>query len=274
MTIWQAILLGIIQGATEFLPVSSSGHLVLLPWLFGWHEIGESNLAFDALVHWGTLAAVVTFFWRDIVRVVAAVWDGLRRRQPLGTPEARLGWFIAAGSIPAALAGFLLEDWFAARFGDPRSVAVLLFGTAGLLFVAERAGRGMRTVEQMGWLDALVIGLAQALAILPGISRSGATIAAGLKRGLERAEAARFSFLLGIPAILGAGAWQMVQLLQTGSFSEQAGVLAAGFVAAAVVGYLAIYSFLAYLRSRTLDLFAAYCALLGAISLVVYVARG
>lgn len=273
MTILQSLILGIIQGATEFLPVSSSGHLVLVPWLLGWQEAGESNLAFDVLVHWGTLVAVFGYFWRDIWRIAAAVWDGVRYRNFMGSPDARMGWFILVGSIPAALAGFLLEDWFEEIFGNPLAAATLLFATAGLLFFAERTGRRDRKLDAMRWGDAILIGCAQTLAILPGISRSGATIAAGLGRGIERAEAARYSFLLGVPVILGAGAVQLLKLFQAGGLAGQIGVLLAGFISAAVVGYLAIHTLLLYVRRRPLYPFALYCLLFGVFSLVMHVAR-
>ncbi len=273
MTPLQALVLGILQGATEFLPVSSSGHLVLVPWLLNWHGVGESELAFDALVHWGTLLAVLAYFRRELWQIVWAVLDGIRRREPLGTIDARMGWYILVGSIPAALFGLLLEDWFEELFGRPDAAALLLFATAGLLFFAERYGAKKRELETMRWVDAILIGVAQALAILPGISRSGATIAAALKQGFKRADAARYSFLLGVPAVLGAGAIQLLKLLDAGDLSGQIDTLMIGFVSAALVGYLAIHSLLLFVRRRPLYLFSLYCVVLGASSLVVYVLR-
>jgi undecaprenyl-diphosphatase len=273
MTPLQALVLGILQGATEFLPVSSSGHLVLVPWLLNWHGVGESELAFDALVHWGTLSAVLAYFGRDLWQIVCAVWDGVRRRNPLGTLNARLGWYILVGSIPAALFGLLLEDWFEELFGRPDAAAILLFATAGLLFLSERYGTKNRELDSMRWLDAILIGLAQALAILPGISRSGATIAAALKQGLGRADAARYSFLLGVPAVLGAGGIQLIKLLEAGDLTGQIDTLLIGFLSAALVGYLSIHSLLLFVRRRPLYLFSLYCVALGASSLVIYVAR-
>lgn len=273
MTWFEAIVLGIIQGATEFLPISSSGHLVLVPWLLHWQPAGQSNLAFDTLLHLGTLVAVVGYFWRDLIRILLAVVVGLRDRRPLGTPEARLGWFILAGSIPAALVGFLLEDWFDRVFGNPVAAASALFVTAALLFAAERIGRHRRDLATMGWWDAIWIGCAQALAIFPGISRSGATISTGLGRGLERAEATRYSFMLGVPAVAGAGVWQLAKLLTAGGAGIAPGILAAGFASAALIGFLAIHALLVFIRRRRLYLFSAYCALLGAISLLAYVVR-
>ena len=287
MTDIQALILGIVQGATEFLPISSSGHLVLVPWILDWHGVGESNMAFDVLVHLGTLAAVFGYFWRDFKRMIGAAWSGIQTRDPMGTADSRLAWFILGGSIPAGLVGLALEDWFEGLFGNPAAVAVLLFGTAGLLFLAERVrahgdaspapDRGsntLGTLNRMKWADALWIGAAQALAILPGISRSGATIAAGLLRGFDRASAARFSFLLGTPAIIGAAALQLLDLLQAGALESQIKVLLIGFASAAVVGYLAIHALLLHVRQRSLNVFAVYCALFGAVSLIIYVIRG
>jgi undecaprenyl-diphosphatase len=285
----QALILGIVQGATEFLPISSSGHLVLVPWILDWHGVGESNMAFDVLVHLGTLAAVFGYFRRDFKRMIGAAWSGIQARDPMGDPDSRLAWFILGGSIPAGLAGLALEDWFEGLFGNPAAVAVLLFGTAGLLCLAERvrahgdASRArahdrrlntLDTLNRMKWADALWIGAAQAMAILPGISRSGATIAAGLVRGFDRASAARFSFLLGTPAIIGAAALQLLDLLQAGALESQIKVLLIGFASAAVVGYLAIHALLLYVRQRSLNIFAVYCALFGAVSLIIYVVRG
>ncbi len=274
MTIIQALILGIVQGATEFLPISSSGHLVLVPWLLNWNSGDSHSLAFDTLLHWGTLVAVLIYFWRDLWQILLAVLDGFRNRHPMETPSARLGWFIVVGSVPAALVGLVLEDWFELVFGKPLAAAVLLFGTAGLLLLAERPRAGGRALGCMAWRDALVIGLAQALAVLPGISRSGATISAGLWRGFERAEAARYSFLLSVPAVLGAGVMQLYRLLQSGGLPGQSAALLAGFASAAAVGYLAIHTLLLMVRRRPLGLFAAYCILFGAFSVAVYVARG
>jgi undecaprenyl-diphosphatase len=270
----EAVILGVIQGATEFLPISSSGHLVLVPWLLQWQPAGQSNLAFDTLLHLGTLVAVVGYFWRDLLHILLAVVSGIRSRQPLGTPEARLGWFILAGSVPAALAGFLLEDWFDRVFGNPAAAAGALFVTAALLFLAEQIGRPQRVLATMSWSDAIWIGCAQAVAIFPGISRSGATISTGLGRGLERSDATRYSFMLGVPAIAGAGAWQLAKLLTSDASGVAPGILAAGFVSAAVIGFLAIHALLLFIRRRRLYLFSIYCILLGTISLLTYVVRG
>jgi undecaprenyl-diphosphatase len=265
MDILQAILLGLVQGITEFIPVSSSGHLVLVPWLLGWPEPG---LVFDTFVHWGTLLAVLAYFWRDWLALITAWLRGLVRwdwRDPL----ARLMWLLIVGSIPAALIGFLLEDFFESLFGEPVWVSVFLLVTAGLLALSERLGSRRREIQDLRWIDSLVIGLGQAAAIAPGISRSGATIATGLFRGLERPAAARFSFLLSTPIILGAGLFQLMDLVSAPDPLAQVPALAAGFLAAAISGYVCIWALLRYLQRGRLYPFALYCAYLGVCCLLV-----
>ena len=283
MNLFQAFFLGILQGATEFLPVSSSGHLVLVPWLLGWASPG---LAFDAVVHWGTALAVVAYFWRDWVSLVRAALLSLRaltlrrlRTEPSlepsqGSQDARLAWLILLGTVPAALIGWLLEDFFEHMFGRPAAAAVFLLVTAGILTASERFGRRERDLDTLTWPDALLVGLAQALAIFPGISRSGSTIAAGLARGLRREPAARFSFLLATPVILGAGLLKVVDLAQMGGLAAQVPSLAVGFAAAGVVGFGCIHFLLRYLQRRRLYPFAVYCAIAGAACLIVAVLRG
>ena len=294
MNILQALLLGILQGATEFLPVSSSGHLVLVPWLLGWAAPG---LAFDAVVHWGTALAVVAYFWRDWVSLVVAVVRSLREltlrrsrpsvaagRSPTGesasdssvtaqpsqgSPDARLAWLILLGTVPAAVIGWLLEDFFEGMFARPVAASAFLLVTAALLTTSERLGRRTRDLDTLAWPDALLVGLAQALAIFPGISRSGATIAAGLGRGLRREPAARFSFLLATPIILGAGLFKVVDLAQVGNLAAQVPTLFAGFVTSGVVGFCCIHFLLRYLQRRRLYPFAVYCAAAGVACLIV-----
>jgi undecaprenyl-diphosphatase len=265
MGIIQAIILGLLQGATEFIPVSSSGHLVLVPWLLGWDSPG---LVFDTVVHWGTLVAVLAYFWRDWLDLIGAWLRGLFRwdwRDPL----ARLAWLLVLGSIPAAVLGFLFEDFFESLFGKPAWVAVFMLVTAALLTLGERLGKRRRTVADLGWLDALAIGLAQASAIAPGISRSGATISAGLFHGLERDAAARVSFLLATPIIFGAGLFKMMDLRSMADPAGQIPALVAGFLAAALAGYVCIWVLLRYLRRGSLYPFAVYCVCAGVFFLVV-----
>jgi undecaprenyl-diphosphatase len=181
----------------------------------------------------------------------------------MGSTDSRLGWYIAVGSIPAAAAGLLFEDWFEAVFGNPTAAAFFLLVTAGLLVMAERLLTAKKGLADMSWGDAIVIGLFQMLALLPGISRSGSTITAGIWRGLDRATAARYSFLLGVPAILGAGLLAAVDIVGSGDVLTSWPIYAATFLAAALTGYACIYFLLTWLKSHSLYLFAAYCAVLG-----------
>ncbi len=271
MSILEAIILGIVQGATEFLPISSSGHLVLVPFLF---NLTEPGLAMIAIVHEGTLLAVLAYFWQDVWGIVKGVLDGLRRRQPLATAESRLGWFIVLGSIPAAVAGLLLESFFEEVFGAPAVAAGFLLVTAVLLIIGERMMSGKKALAQLTWLDALIVGFFQMMALFPGISRSGSTITAGLIRGFDRATAARFSFLLGIPAILGAGLLAVFDIVQAGNLASQWPTMLAGFAAAAVSGYACIHFLLTWLKQRSLYIFVVYVILFSAVSLLIIALRG
>lgn len=265
MNIIQAIVLGIVQGATEFLPISSSAHLVLVPWLLGWAPPG---LTFDTIVHWGTLAAVVLYFTRDLWTIIRDWALGTLRLRP-ATPFTRLGWLIILGTIPAMLMGILGEKAVESLFAAPAWAAGFLLITAGILLLSEHLGRQIKDSEMMSWWEALLIGLAQGLALAPGISRSGATIAMGLLLGLRRPSAARFSFLLSVPIIFGAGLLQLLDFIQMPTASESAGLLVAGFLAAAVSGLAAIHFLLAFIRRRRLYPFAAYCAVLGVFGLLI-----
>jgi undecaprenyl-diphosphatase len=274
MTILQAILLGIVQGATEFLPISSSGHLVLVPWLLHWELQPAAAMAFDVLVHWGTLLAVVVYFWKDLVGLVSAAVRGLIQRRPFADPQARLAWLLLVASLPAALLGVLLKDIVEAAFARPMAVCFALLITAIILLLGERLGNRQRDMQALRILDALWIGLGQAVALFPGISRSGATISTGLTRGLRRPEAARFSFLMAVPVMLGAGSLALLDLLSSPDALQYIPPLLGGFLAAAVVGYLAIRWLLSYLARRPLHVFAAYCALVGLAGLIVGFIRG
>lgn len=247
---------------TEFVPISSSGHLVLVPWWFGWDVPG---IVFDTTLHLGTIAAVIVYFHADLWRI-AGRWS---RSLVTGDfdADARLGWWLILGTLPAVVAGLLWEDFFERMFASPMSVAALLVVTGLLLSVSERLTEQERTLGNLHWLDALVIGLAQALAIFPGISRSGATISAGLWRGLQRAQAARFSFLLSVPIIVGTGLKQLLYLFFEPAPTGYAVPLFVGFCAAAFSGYLSIRLLLRYLQRGKLYPFAVYCWAVGAISL-------
>ena len=244
MNLFQALLLGILQGATEFLPVSSSGHLVLVPWLLGWEE--PPSLAFDTVVHLGTAVAVLVYFWRDWFDLLQSILYAVRQKS-LADTKTRLILWIIIGTIPAALLGYTLEDFFEGMFSKPIAVAGFLLVTATFLAIAERLGQREKELDQMTWFDALAIGCGQAMAILPGISRSGATMAAGLARNLKQASAARFSFLLATPIILGGGGLQLLDLVETGNLTAQIPLLIVGFLAAGLTGLGCIHFLMRYL---------------------------
>ena len=271
MSLLHALILGIVQGLTEYIPVSSSAHLVLVPWLLGWPD---SPFTFYVLVQWGTLVGVFVYFWRDLWDIARGVVVGLVQRQPLTTAPARMGWYIIVGTLPAVIIGLLFKDIFEASFSAPVASAVQLLVTAAILAAAERLGRRERTTGDFGWLDALIVGCWQATAILPGISRSGATIGGAMLRGFDRPAAARFSFLLSVPALLGAGILAIGDLLKAGTPGVELPALAVGFAAAAISGYLCIRWLLGYLQRRSLTVFAVYCVLFGILNLAIAWIRG
>lgn len=273
MSLIQALILGLLQGLTEFIPVSSSAHLVLVPWFFGWAPPDPAfALPFDTVLHLGTLAAIVGVFWRDFA-ALAAAWLRSIRQRSLGVPGSRPAWALIVGTIPAAALGFLAADFFEALFAVPGWAAAFLIVTGLLLIAGERWISRSRSVEELGAHHAHFIGLFQSLAIAPGISRSGATISAGRFLGLQRAEAARFSFLLATPAIAGAGALQVSRLASSGLLGQNLGLLVVGFFTALVSGYVIIRFLLSYLQRHSLLPFAAYCLGLGFLSLVAWFIR-
>ncbi len=269
MALWQAFVLGLVQGLTEFLPISSSGHLVLVPHLLGWHITQPAGFIFDVLVQLGTLLAVLAYFRDDLLAVAQGWWRGLRQRRVWATPESRLGWYLILATLPAGVAGLLFKDLVESAFAAPRAVGGFLLGTAILLLLAEQTGRRQRPLESLTAADALFIGSAQVLALFPGISRSGATIAAGMARHLKRPAAARFSFLMAVPIMLGAGAVAVRDLLQVPHVGQWLPPLAVGFFTSAVSGYLAIRWLLGYLIRHGLLPFALYCAVAGMLLLLV-----
>jgi len=262
VSILQSLVWGIVQGLTEFIPVSSSGHLVLLPWLLGWPT---PDLTFDVVVHLGTLLALLAYYRREVRALLKGL---LRLLRPGGIhdPWARLALLLALSAVPAALSGYLLNDRIEAAFGNPQAASLMLLGTALLLWAAERLPHGERRLSDLHWGDALVIGLAQCIALMPGISRSGTTIAAGLFRRLERPDAARFAFLMALPVVLGANAYELVQLPSNPQGVAWATLLA-GFFAAAFAGYLALVFLIRHLSRRGLTPFAIYCLAFGALTL-------
>ncbi len=263
MTDLQVIILAIVQGLTEFLPISSSGHLVLVPVLFGWADQG---LVFDVTVHFGSLVAVLVFFRRDILGLLqggAQVLGG-----SVGTTEARMALGIALATIPAALAGLLLVDWIEANLRSPLVIVYTLSAYAVLMALADRLGRRDRQMSGIRVQDAVLIGVAQALALVPGTSRSGITITAARALGFKREEAARFSFLLAVPVILLASLYSLLGLLQTDA-AVAWGQLATGVVVSAIVAYLSIEFFMRFVSRIGLLPFAVYRLFLAAVILYV-----
>ncbi len=260
----QAIALGVLQGLTEFLPISSSGHLVLGQIALG---LREPQLLFDILLHIGTLAAVLYFYGKDAWRILRAWLLALigRGDDPV---SARTGWLILLGTVPAALVGVLFEDFIESAFGSPRAVSFALIATGALLFFTRSVSPGSRGEEKMTWQDALLIGVFQAFAILPGISRSGSTIACALFLQIERAQAARFSFLLSIPAIWGAFVLKARHLVQISSPDLLPFLI--GMVAAAGAGVLALAWLVRLVRGGNLRGFAYYCWAVGIAGAVLF----
>ena len=247
------------QGITEFAPISSSAHLVLVPDLMGWPQ---PDLSFDVMLHLGTLVAVFCFFRVEIFKLSRAFLNGFKEKAARKKVEYHLAWLIIIGTIPAVVMSLLFEDFFENLFSKPKYVAVLLIITGIILWLSERFSRKTRVLEDMKLFDTLIIGLAQGCAIAPGISRSGATIAAGLFRGVNRDSAARFSFLLAIPIILGAVVVQVGDFINLCKNQEYI-CLIGGFLAAVISGYLCIKYLLNYLKKGKLTIFAYYCWIVG-----------
>ncbi|MEP7059547.1 MAG: undecaprenyl-diphosphatase UppP [Actinomycetota bacterium] len=270
MSILHAIILGIVQGATEFAPVSSSGHLILVPWLFNWQELLSDptlNKTFDVALHMGTLLGALIYFRSDVVKYAKAFGSSVAHRR-IGSPEERLAWALVIGTIPGALFGALFESLIEKHLGEPWMIAVMLAVFGVLLYVVDRKMRSDRNVEDIGPKDGLGVGLAQALALQPGVSRSGITMTAARLLGLDREAAARFSFLLAMPIIAGAGVLKAFDLAQTGLGGNGA-AFAWGFVSSAVSGFIVIWGLLAYLRKHTFKAFMIYRLLIAAIVLGV-----
>lgn len=269
MDVLSAALLGVVQGLTEFLPVSSSGHLILARAFFGW-DSGRFGLPFDVACHVGTLLAVVVYFRADVARLVAAAPGALSGRD--GEWE-RLGRLILAGTIPIVIVGGLFADVIETRLRSPLVVAVTLaLGAVGLL-IAERIGRKSREARELGYGEALLIGVAQASALAPGISRSGATLTVAMLLDVQRASAARFVFLMSLPAIIAAAAKEALEVAEVGMAGISVTLLLVGLVTSAIVGYLTVKFFVKYLASHSLAVFAYYRFALAAITVVWLLTR-
>jgi undecaprenyl-diphosphatase len=273
--IFKAIVLGAVQGLTEFLPVSSTAHLIIVEDLLGIDD-ERYGLAFDASLHMGTLAAVLAYFARQWIRLARAGFHAAWRRS-FDDPEGRLAWLIVLGTIPAAVIGFLLEDKIEEWLRSPWLIASMLIAFSGVFVIAEKYGTRDRGIERLGVADTLIIGFAQAVALVPGVSRSGATISAGLLRGYERSGAATFAFLLSAPVIAGAGLRASVGAI--GDFvdgtlgREEAVFFATAVVTAAIVGYFAIAFLLRYLSTNSLIPFVWYRVTLGLVIFAVLIVQ-
>lgn len=267
MTIISSIILGIIQGLTEFLPISSSGHLQLIHDLFNWQT--ADNLAFDVFLHWGTLVALVIFFYKDIIRYLKAFLKSFVGWNLKADLDQRLSWLILISMIPAVIAGLFLNDIIDQLFRNILSVAFFLIFVGIIFLLVEKYGVKNKRLAGLAWSHALLLGIAQAVALIPGVSRSGATISTGLALNLNREEAARFSFLMSIPIVFAAGvkkAWDIRDLALSGN---QVIIYLLGFLSAIFVGYLTVKFLLNYLKNHSLNIFAYYRIILG-IAVLIY----
>lgn len=273
LDILSAIVLGAVQGISEFLPISSSGHLVLVPALLGI----ETGLAFDTILHIGTLVAIFTFFWKDIINMIKGfilsiidLTEGVDifKRELHRVPEKRFAWLIIVGTIPTGIMGILLKDAIETIFRGTLFVGIFLLVTAAVLYYSERHSSGQITQKDMSFKQALIVGICQGLAVFPGISRSGSTIASGLCLGLNREYAARYSFLLSIPAVIGAG---LIQIKDIATLDASVSVLLAGFISSVIFGYLSIKLLMKMIKGWSLDIFAYYCTIIGIITIILSV---
>lgn len=270
MGIFEAILLGIIQGLTEFLPISSSAHLRIASELMG---IGDAGAAFTAITQIGTEAAVIVFFWRDIVRIIGRWFKSLTGKIDRKDPDALMGWWIILGTIPIVVLGLLFQDQIEGTLRSLWFVAIMLIVFGILLGIADRIGRKQRPLDQLTWKHGLGFGFAQALALIPGVSRSGGTITAGLLMGYTREAAARYSFLLAIPAVFGSGFYQLFKALKAPADSTPMGLTIIATIVAFVIALFVIGLFMQYISKRSFMPFVVYRVLLG-IAIIVLLSTG
>ena len=263
MTLLHAFLLGIVQGLTEFIPVSSTAHLLIASNLLGLPSDAKT-FSFNIIIQLGTVVALIAFFWKDIWQITLAFFLGLKHKNPFENLQARLGWLVIVATIPALIAGFILKNVVESMSEDPlASAGIRLLVTAVILIAVEYFDKRTRTLESATWVDALSVGLFQVLAIFPGASRSGSTIAGGMVRGFDRPSAARFAFLMSAPILLAAGLYESENVFAMNDTMAFLPYLITGFVSAAVVGWLTIKWLLTYLGKHSLYVFALYCAVLG-----------
>jgi undecaprenyl-diphosphatase len=273
MNLFHAFLLGILQGLTEFIPVSSTAHLLIAQYFLK-IPADDAAFVFNVLVQLGTTLALIVYFWKDLLAIVIDTLKnlgGLRNFKSL--PEnAKMGWYIVIATIPALLAGMLFKHVVEALFKTPLiEAAIRLLAAAILLALAETFGKRTRKLSSMTWLDALVVGLMQIISVFPGASRSGTTISGGMFRGFDRPSAARFAFLMSVPVLLAAGAYEALDLRKIAHLGSFLPLVAVGFITAAIVGWFAIKWLLNYLNKNSLYVFAAYCAVVGAICIALQI---
>ena len=261
----EAIILGVVQGLTEFLPISSTAHLRIVPALLGW---GDPGAAYSAIIQLGTVAAVIIFFWKDLIALTRAFFVGLFQRKPFGTLESRLAWYVIVGSIPVGVVGLLFKKAIESSLRSLYVIAASMILLGIVLWAAEKLAAHRRGLDEMTMKDGVVIGLCQAVALIPGSSRSGTTITGGLALGLKREDAARYSFLLSIPANTAAGVFQLKQIIKD-PHRPSAVLLALGTVVAFAVGMAAIAWLLRYLRTRSTMVFVVYRLVVGSLLLTL-----
>jgi undecaprenyl-diphosphatase len=255
----QALVMGLVQGLTEFIPVSSSGHLVLVPWLFGWKDPFIDSVAFTVILHMGTLLALLVYFWRDWMTLIPAGLAAVRDRSLNNDPNRKMALMLVVATIPAVLVGPIFESKLEELVREPARIALMLCVGAAILWLADRWGSKERDMESLTFRESLIIGVAQVVALVPGISRSGVSISAGLFLGLTRESAARFSFLMATPVIGGAGVWEARKFLtHEAGPSPEMNVIVIGFLTALVSGFFAIRFMLAFLRRQPVTAFVVY----------------
>jgi undecaprenyl-diphosphatase len=255
----QALIMGLTQGLTEFIPVSSSGHLVLIPWLFGWKDPFIDSVLFTVVLHMGTLLALLVYFWRDWLKLIPAGLAAIRDRSFKGDPDRKMAFLLITATIPAVLVGPIFDTKLEELVREPARIALMLCVGAAILWLADRWGSKKREMDSMSFPEALGIGVAQTIALVPGISRSGISISAGLFMGLSREAAARFSFLMATPVVAGAGLWEARKLLtHEAGVNPEVNLVVIGFIAAAISGLFAIRFMLAFLRRQPVTVFVVY----------------
>jgi len=268
MTLFQAIILGIIQGVTEFLPISSSGHLVLIPNLLGWEIPPDQAFSYNVILQAATLFAVLSFFFNDFLALAGAALRSIKQKQ-LADQDTKLFLFLILSTIPAGLVGLALNGYFKSVFSNPKAAAFSLIGTAIFLIVAEQLGNRSRSLENVNWLDALWVGIFQIFALFPGISRSGVTITGGMLRDLDRTSSARYSFLISFPLLVAAGVNGFYNFIALPNTTEFLHIFLIGSIVSAIVGFLSIKWLLNFLSRRPLYTFSIYCIVFACINLFV-----